>query len=119
VQLRLPLFPGYVFVRLALCDRLQVLQVPGVAKLVGFSGTPTALPQEEIDTLRTTLLNGVRAEPHPYLTVGRRVRVKSGPLAGMEGILMKRKNRARLVLSLDLIQRSVVVEVGAIELESM
>jgi transcription antitermination factor NusG len=117
VQLRLPLFPGYVFVRLALCDRLQVLQVPGVAKLVGFSGTPTALPQEEIDTLRTTLLNGVRAEPHPYLAVGRRVRVKSGALAGMEGILSRRKSRLRVVISIELIRRSVVVEIDKADLE--
>jgi transcription antitermination factor NusG len=118
VQLQLPLFPGYVFVRLALRDRLQVLQVPGVANLVGFSGTPTALPQEEIDALRTSLLIGVRAEPHPYLTVGRRVRIKSGPLVGMEGILIGKKNQARLVISLDLIRRSVAVEVSALELEA-
>src|SRR4029077_3812170 len=91
-QLQLPLFPGYVLVRLALRDRLQVLQVPGVANLVGFSGTPTALPQEEIDALRASLASGARAEPHPYLTVGRRVRIKSGPLAGMEGILVRKKN---------------------------
>jgi transcription antitermination factor NusG len=118
VRLQLPLFPGYVFVRLALRDRLQVLQVPGVANLVGFSGTPTALPPEEIDTLRNSLRNGVRAEPHPYLAVGRRVRVKAGPLAGMEGILVRKKNQDRLVISLDLILRSVAVEVGALELDA-
>src|SRR5882724_10943079 len=56
MKLELPLFPGYIFVRLALCDRLQVLQVPGVAKLVGFNGTPTALPQEEIDALKKGLV---------------------------------------------------------------
>jgi len=118
VQLQLPLFPGYVFVRLALRDRLRVLQVPGVANLVGFRGTPTALPQEEIDALRTSLLNGVRAEPHRYLTIGRRVRVKSGPLTGMEGILVRKKNQDRLVISLDLILRSVAVEVSALELDA-
>src|ERR1700688_1751675 len=83
VQLQLPLFPGYVFVRLALRDRFQVLQVPGVANLVGFNGMPTALPREEIDALRTSLMNGARAAPHPYLRLGRRVRIKAGPLAGM------------------------------------
>lgn len=117
VQLQRPLFPGYVFVRIALRDRLQVLQVPGVANLVGFSGTPTALPQKEIDALRTSLLNGVRAEPHPYLKVGRRVRVRSGPLTGMEGLLVKRRNKARFVLSLDLIQRAMAVEVEEVDLE--
>jgi transcription antitermination factor NusG len=118
-QLQLPLFPGYVFVRLALHDRLQVLQVPGVSKLVGFNGTPTALPQAEIDALRASLLNGVRAEPHPYLTVGRKVRVRGGSLAGLEGILVRKKNRTRFVISLDLIMRSVAVEVDALELERL
>jgi transcription antitermination factor NusG len=104
-------------VRLALRDRLQVLQVPGVARLVGFGERPTALPQEEIDTLRTSFERGVRAEPYPYLTVGGRVRVKSGPMAGMEGILIRKNNRQRLVISFDLILRSVAVEVDALELE--
>jgi transcription antitermination factor NusG len=119
VQLQRPLFPGYVFVRLALRDRLQVLQISGVANLVGFCGTPAALPQAEIDALRSSLLNGVRAEPYPYLTVGRRVRVKSGPLAGMEGILVRKKNQGRLVISLDLILRSVAVEVDGFGLEPL
>ena len=118
VQLQLPLFHGYVFVRLALRDRLQVLQVPGVAKLVGFNGTPTPLPREEIDALRTSLASGVRAEPHPYLTAGRRVRVKAGPLTGMEGILVKRKNRSRFVVSVELIQRAIAVEIGETDIEA-
>jgi transcription antitermination factor NusG len=117
MHLQLPLFPGYVFVRLALRDRLQVLQVPGVANLVGFSGTPTALPQEEIDSLRTSLASGARAEPHPHLTVGRRVLVKAGPLAGMEGILLRRKSRLRVVISIELIQRSVVVDADLADVE--
>lgn len=118
VKLELPLFPGYVFVRIALNDRLQVLQVPGVAKLVGFRGTPTALPTEEIDALRTSLAGGVRAEPHPYLVAGRRVRVRSGSFAGMTGILVKRKNRVRFVVSLELIQRSIAVEMDESDLEA-
>jgi transcription antitermination factor NusG len=117
VTLHMPLFPGYVFVRLALRDRLQVLQVPGVAKLVGFNGLPAALPQEEIDALRTSLAGGVRVEPHPYLTVGRKVRVKNGPLAGMQGILVKKKNKTRFVVSVDLIQRAIAVEMDEADLE--
>ena len=119
VRLQLPLFPGYVFVRLALSDRLLVLQVPGVAKLVGFNGTPTALPQEEIDALKKGLVCGVRAEPHPFLSVGRRVRVKGGPLEGVEGIVTRRKNRLRLVISLDLIRRAAAVEIDAVDLEGI
>jgi len=117
VRLQLPLFPGYVFVRLALRDRLRVLQVPGVARLVGFNGLPCALPESEIEALKAGLASGIRAEPHRYLTVGRRVRVKAGPLAGMEGVLTRKKNGARFVISLDLIMRSVAVEVDALELE--
>jgi transcription antitermination factor NusG len=117
MKLQLPLFPGYVFVRLALRDRLRVLQVPGVARLVGFNGLPCALPDSEIEALKAGLASGIRAEPHPYLTIGRRVRVRAGSLAGLEGILVRRKNGARFVISLDLIQRSVAVEVDALELE--
>jgi transcription antitermination factor NusG len=119
VRLDLPLFPGYVFVRLVLRDRLMILQIPGVAKLVGFNGTPTALPEGEIESLRTSLAEGLRAEPHRFLTVGRRVRVKNGPLGGMLGILVKRKNRARLVVSVQLIQRAMAVEIDEADLEAM
>lgn len=117
MQLQLPLFPGYVFVRLKLRNRLQVLQVPGVARLVGFGGTPTALPGQQIEVLRASFASGVRAEPHPYLTVGRRVRVEAGPFAGLQGILVKRKNRMRLVVSVELIQRAMAVEMGEADLQ--
>jgi transcription antitermination factor NusG len=119
VTLQLPLFPGYVFVRLALRDRLSVVQIPGVARLVGFGGAPTALPEQEIDALRAGLASGGRAEPHPFLTVGRRVRVKTGSMAGLEGILMRRKSRARLVVSVELIQRAVAVEIDEVDVETL
>jgi transcription antitermination factor NusG len=119
ITLKMPLFPGYVFVRMALRDRLQVLQVPGVAHLVGFDGTPAALPDEEIETLRASFESGVRVEPHPYLTVGRRVRLKSGPLAGMQGILLRRKGNFRVVISIELIQRSLMVQVDAVDAEAV
>jgi transcription antitermination factor NusG len=117
MKLQLPLFPGYVFVRLALRDRLTVLQVPGVARLISFNGKPAALPDKEIEALRAGLAAQLRAEPHPYLTVGRRVRVKRGPLEGMEGILIRKKKACRVVLSLDVIMRSASVEVDAGDLE--
>ena len=113
VTLQLPLFPGYVFVRMALRNRLQVLQIPGVARLVGFGGIPAALPQAEVDALRAGLASGIQAEPHPFVTVGRRVRIKEGPLAGFEGVMQRWKGDWRVVLSLELIQRSVAVEVEA------
>lgn len=111
VRLQLPLFPGYVFVHMDLTERLKVLQTAGVVKFVGFGVTATPLPNEEMATLRRGLLGGVRVEPYPYLKVGRRARVKSGPFQGMVGILLRRKNAERFVISLDAIARSMVVEV--------
>jgi len=111
VTLDLPLFPGYVFVRLALRDRLRVVQIPSVVRLVGFSGQPTALPDTEMEIMRSGLSESLRAEPHPFLTVGRRVRITRGPFAGLEGVLKSKKNNLRVVVSLELIQRSVAVDV--------
>ena len=119
VVLELPLFPGYVFVRMALSDRMQVLQVAGVARLVGFGGMPAALPEREIETLRAGMARGVRAEPHPFLTAGCRVRVKAGPLVGMEGIMLRRKSSLRVVISIELIQRAVAVEVDEGDVEAL
>jgi transcription antitermination factor NusG len=110
VRLTLPLFPGYLFVHLAAQERLGVLQVPGVVRLVGFNGSPTPLPEEDINRIRDFVGQGWRAEPHPYLQAGKRARVVHGPLTGMEGIVARRKNRTRLVLSFDLIQRSMAIE---------
>src|SRR5262249_37318701 len=110
VNLELPLFPGYVFVRLALRDRLHVVQIPSVVRLVGFNGLPAVLPDREMEILRLGLSETLRAEPHPFLTVGRRVRIKSGPLAGIQGILVRKKGSFRFVLSVDLIQRSIIAD---------
>jgi transcription antitermination factor NusG len=117
VQIDLPLFPGYIFVRVALYDRLRVLRIPGVVRLVGFNSLPAALPDEEIEILRSGLFQRLRARPHPFLTVGRRVRIKSGSFQGLEGILLRRKNNLRVVLSIPLIQRSIAVEVDSTDLE--
>ena len=112
VRLSLPLFPGYVFVRIPLCERLHVLGVPSVVRLVGFNGRPAPLPEEEIESLRNGL-SALRAEPYPFLKAGRHVRIVQGPLQGLEGVLLRRKGRYRLVISLDLIQRSICVDVDA------
>lgn len=117
VKLQLPLFPGYVFVCMELRNRVRVLQIPGIARLVGFGGVPTPLPKEELATLRAGLASGLRTEPHPYIRVGRRMRIKEGPLAGLEGILLRRKANPLIVLSVDLIQRSVAVEIEMSSLE--
>lgn len=113
-ELDLVLLPGFVFVRMALINRLQVLQLPGVTRFVSFSGLPAPLPAEDVDALRNGVLQNVRLECHPFLTVGRRVRVVSGPLRGVHGILVrhkKKKDDCRLVISLEAIMRSVCLEI--------
>jgi transcription termination/antitermination protein NusG len=110
-RVQLPLFPGYAFARIALRNRLEVIKVPGVVRLVGFERGPVPLPDEEIEGLRRGLSAGIDVAPHPYLTVGRRVRVVSGPLEGMGGILVRRKGQFRVVVSLDLIMRSMIADV--------
>jgi transcription antitermination factor NusG len=116
-RVRLPLFPGYVFVRIPLRERLRVLEIPSVVHLVGTTSQPTELPDLEIDSLRSGL-HALRIEPCPYLKVGDRVRVKYGPLAGLEGILLRKRDSFRLVLSIDIIMRSVAVEIDAADIES-
>ena len=119
VHLELPLFPGYVFVQLRLRDRSRVLQVPGVASFVAFGGLPVALPDGQVEALRAGLRGQLRAEPHPYLTVGRRVRVTRGALQGAEGILLRRRGIFRVILSLEVIMRSVAVEVDTADIEPL
>lgn len=116
MNLELPLFPNYVFVRINPRERVRVLEVPGVVSLVGFGRTLAPLPDFEIEALRSAL-GQRKIEPHPYLVIGERVRIKCGPMAGMEGVLMRKKNNFRVVLALDVIMRSVAVEVDADDLE--
>ena len=118
-ELDMALFPGYVFVNLNLRYRLGVLQAPGVLRFVTFQGQPAAVPDFEIRALESSLSAGLRPQPHPYLRQGARVRVKRGPLVGAEGILIRRKERFRLVLSIDLIMRSVMFEVDEADVEPL
>jgi transcription antitermination factor NusG len=119
VKLQRPLFPGYVFVRIALREKLRVQQIPGVAWLVGFNGRPSRLADEEIEALRKLMVSGIRAEPFPFLTVGRRVRICTGPLSGREGFVVWRKGILRVVLSINHIQRAILVEVDTDALEPL
>ncbi len=116
VKVEQPLFPGYVFTRVSRGGMTQVLSVPGVILIVGSGREPLALPDFEIEALRSGLALR-KFEPHPYLVVGERARIKSGSLAGMVGVLTRKKNNLRVVLTLELIRRSVAVEVDADELE--
>lgn len=114
-KLRLPLLPGYIFVRIPLRERLRVLQVPGVAYLVGYGTCPTPIPDGEMQVLRTAVTSERCMEPHPFLRVGEKVRVVAGPLTGAEGILLRKKENFRVVLSVELVVRSVIVDVDGSE----
>lgn len=112
-QLQLPLFPGYVFVHIVLAERLRVLTIPGVVRLVGSGNTPSALPEEEIHAIRSALAASLRTTPYPYLALGQEVRIIRGPLCGLQGILRRQKSRTRVILSLEAILRSVAVDIEA------
>jgi transcription antitermination factor NusG len=118
-QVQLPLFPGYVFVRFASAERTKVLQVPGVNYIVGNHGVPTPLRLAEIEGLRNALKGGVVAQPYPYLKVGTRVEIRKGPLEGLVGILQRRQGQYRVVISVDLIMRSVALEVDVADVAAL
>jgi transcription antitermination factor NusG len=112
----LPLFPCYLFAKASIHDRIRLLQHPGVLGFAASSAKPTVIPDEEISILRIATEN-LKAEPHPYLNNGDAVRIVAGPLAGMTGILTRRKQEYRVVLSIEAIMRSIVVEVSEFDIE--
>jgi transcription antitermination factor NusG len=107
----LPLFPGYVFCKLDLNERiLPVLTTPGVIGMVGAGRTPVAIDDLEIDAIKAAVAFG-QIEPYPQLGVGQRVEMIEGPLAGYEGVIARVKNSWRLIISVALLQRSISVEI--------
>jgi transcription antitermination factor NusG len=116
VTLELPLFQSYIFVRIGQNERVRVLEVPGVQRIIGSGNRPAPLPDFEIESLRADL-HKCNFEPHPFLAVGDRARIKHGAMAGMEGFVVRTNNSLRIVLTLDLIMRSVAVEVESANLE--
>jgi transcription antitermination factor NusG len=110
VTIETPLFSGYVFVRIPLLAKLRVLGAPGVARFVCQNGKPAVIPEEDIERIKSGLVKG--AIPHPYLTVGRRVIVASGAMAGTSGILVRKKNNLRVVICIDSIARAIAIEVS-------
>ena len=118
VTLEMPLFPGYVFVRLLFNERGRVLTLPNVVSLVGARHSPSTVSGEEISWIRQGIEHG-DAMPHPHLTVGQRVRIISGALSGMRGVLVRKQNSSRVVVCLDSISRAFVVEVDLDSLEPL
>jgi transcription antitermination factor NusG len=112
-EVEAPLFPGYLFCRFNPYDRLPILKTPGVIQVVGFKDGPTAVDESEIRSIQALVTSGVPHQPWPFLAAGDRVRIESGPLVGLEGILTEVKRSYRLVLSVTLLQRSVAVEIDS------
>ena len=113
----LPLFPCYVFLNGGLDRRLDLVTTPGMHSLVSCAGQPAAIPTDEMDALRRAVESGASVEPHPFLKCGDWVRVKSGPLAGVEGILVRKKNLCRLILSVEMLGKAASVEIDGFLVE--
>jgi len=112
-ELLLPLFPSYVFIRGGLDRMLNIVTTPGVHSLISWSGRPADIPAEEIDAVRRMVESHLQVEPHPFLKCGDWVRIKCGPLEGIEGILLRKTRGYRLVLSVEMLSKSAAVEIDA------
>jgi transcription antitermination factor NusG len=110
-EIELPLFPGYVFCRFNPLHRISILTIPGVNTIVGIGKILMPVEESELVNIRTVLESNLYCEPWPFLQVGQKVCVERGPLAGTQGIVILVKNRYRLVISVNLLQRSVAVEI--------
>lgn len=116
-EIELALFPSYVFVHFELKDRMRVLGIPGVVHIVSSRGLPVPMAEQEIEPLRRGMDGTLKMEPHPYLQAGSRVRVRSGPMTGLEGILLRRKEGLRLVVSIEILMRAVAVEIDEADVQ--
>ncbi|HLY62263.1 MAG TPA: UpxY family transcription antiterminator [Terriglobia bacterium] len=116
VKVELPMFANYLFVNIDIRERVKVLEVPGVLAIVGSGNKSLPLPDLEIETLRTSM-HLHKCEPHNYLVEGQKVTVKSGPFANLMGVLVRKAGGVRVVVSLDVIKRSVAVEVDEADVE--
>jgi transcription antitermination factor NusG len=112
-EVEAPLFPGYLFCRFDPQNRLPILKTPGVIQVVGYSRQPIPVEETEIEAIQALVASGIPSQPWPYLEVGEKVRIESGPLRGREGVLVEFKGTHRLILSVALLQRSVAVEIEA------
>jgi transcription antitermination factor NusG len=118
-QVDSPLFPGYVFCRFNPLDRLPILKIPGVIQIVGFNRQLVAVDEDEIRAIQALVASGIPNHPCPYLEVGDKVRIESGPLRGLEGLLVEFQGNHQLVLSVTLLQRSVAVKIDSASVSSV
>ena len=108
----LPLFPGYLFCRLNLEERMPLLTTPGFLYIVGIGKNPQPVDESEIEAIQSVLRSGVPVTPWPSLVVGQKVQLKHGPLRGLVGVLTKIANQHRMYVSVTLLKRSISVEVA-------
>lgn len=110
-QIELPIFSGYLFVHIPLIKRLKVLEIFGSVRLIGFNSQPVPIPEKELEAIQRFVSEEISMDPFPYLSEGNRVYIRSGPLKGVEGFIVRKNKQMRLVISLDLLMQSVSVEV--------
>jgi len=115
--LSLPLFPCYVFLKGGIERRLQIVTTPGIHGLVSCGGQPAEIPDIEIEAIQRVVESGAQIEAHPFLKCGALVRIKSGPLEGIQGILVRKKNISRLVLSVEMLGKAAAIEVDSFQVE--
>lgn len=117
-KIELPLFTGYVFARVDMAQRrLDILKVPGVARIVGFNNHPEPIPDEQLDAVQKLVQTTIKYDPYPYVGVGQRVEVRRGALAGIRGILIRKTNQFKFILSVDLVRQSVGLEIDGSDVE--
>lgn len=114
-----PLFPGYVFARFDVCRRMPILTIPGMNCIAGVGKTPVPIPDDEVESLKTVLRSGRPVGTCPYLRTGQSVRIIEGPFAGIGGILLDVRSHRKLVVSIELLLRSVAVEIYEDAIESL
>ncbi len=119
VEIARPLFPGYVFTRIAWGDRIKVVSIPSVVRILSFNGRPADISDQEIENIRLCVEGGVTLESHPFPAVGERVRVISGAFEGVEGIVLDRKSKCKIVVSISLIHQAVALEIDSEHLEPL
>jgi transcription antitermination factor NusG len=109
--LEIPLFPGYVFCRFDVQNRLPILTTPGVLQVIGMGGVPEPVDETEIAGLQRVVRSGLLMQPWPFLKIGERVSFQDGPLRNVQGVLTEIKGQSNLIVSITLLQRSVAVRV--------
>ena len=113
-----PLFPGYLFTRINILDDFtKVITSKGVVKILGTNGTPIPIPTDEIDSVKTLLKSGLKYDPYPFLKSGMKVQVIRGPLQGINGKINERLGKYKLLISIELIKRSISVEIDVKDVE--